>query len=58
MTLYEGRHTDLKNRINRHLKKLTGKDFDFYDNMSQNDFIELKTVLSDIHNVLTFKTTI
>ena len=60
MTHYDGRHTDLKNRINKHLKKLTkhDQDFDFYSAMTQNDLIELKTVLADINNVLTFKTTI
>ncbi len=60
MKYYEGRHADLKNRINKHLKKLTkqDKDFDFYSAMTQTDLIELKTVLADINNVLTFKTTI
>lgn len=58
MTHYDGRERDLKNRINKHLQKLTGKDIDFYSNMTQSDLIELKTVLADINNVLTFKTTI
>ncbi len=58
MTNYEGRNKDLKNRINTHLTKLTGERVDFYSKMTQLDFIELKTVLADIHNVLTFKTTI
>ncbi len=58
MTHYDGRHTDLKNRINKYLKKLTGQDLDFYSGMTQSDLIELKTVLADINNVLTFKTTL
>lgn len=58
MTHYDGRHIDLKNRINQHFKKLTGQDFDYYANMTQHDLIELKTVLSDVNNVLTFKTTL
>lgn len=58
MKYYEGRQLDLKNRINNHLKKLTGNDVDFYSGLTQKDLIELKTVLSDINNVLTFKTTI
>lgn len=60
MKHYEGRHIDLKNRINKHLKKLTkqNQDFDFYSAMTQTDLIELKNVLADINNVLTFKTTI
>ncbi len=57
-TQYNGRHNDLKNRINRHLKKLTGQNLDFYSKFKQDDLIELKTVLSDINNVLTFRTTI
>src|SRR2546430_1835494 len=58
MREYEGRHSDLKNRINSHLKKLTGQDIDFFSKLKQNDLIELKTVLADINNVLTFKMTI
>ena len=58
MTIYEGRQADLKNRVNNHLKKLTGQNLDFYSGMNQADLIELKTVLADIHNVLTFRTTI
>lgn len=58
MIFYEGRNSDLKKRVNNHLKKLTGKDIDFYSRMNQSDLIELKTVLADINNVLTFRTTI
>jgi hypothetical protein len=57
-TQYNGRKNDLKNRINSHLKKLTGQDLDFYSKFKQDDLIELKTVLADINNVLTFRTTI
>ncbi len=57
-THYNGRNNDLKNRINSHLKKLTGQDLDFYSKFNQEDLIELKTVLADINNVLTFRTTI
>lgn len=57
-THYIGRHNDLKGKINQHLKKLTGQDLDFYSKFEQEDLIELKTVLADIHNVLTFRTTI
>jgi len=58
MKHYEGRHTDLKNRVNIHLGKLTGKEIDFFSSMKQSDFMELKTVLADINNVLTLKMTI
>ena len=58
MENYIGRENDLKNRLNTHLQKLTGNKQDFYSNLSQSDLIELKTVLADINNVLTLKTTI
>ena len=58
MKNYDGRNINLKNRINEHLKKLTNIDYDFYSNMSQEVIIGLKSVLSDINNVLTFKLTI
>ena len=58
MKNYEGRHIDLKNRINTHLSKLTKIDSDYFSNLKQNDLIELKTVLADINNLLTFRTTI
>lgn len=57
-TQYTGRHNDLKGKINKHLKKLTGQDLDFYSKFNLEDLIELKTVLADINNVLTFRTTI
>ena len=60
MKNYDGRKADLKNRINSHLKKLSRQDsdFDFYSMMTQSDLIELKTVLADVNNVLTFKLTL
>ncbi len=58
MTQYQGRNIDLKDRINKHLSKLTGEERDFYSSMTQSDFIGLKTVLADINNVLTFQATI
>lgn len=58
MTNYEGRYTDLKNRVNKHFQKLTGQDVDFFSKLKQRDLIELKTVFADINNILTFKMTI
>lgn len=58
MKNYQGRQTELKNRINKHLGKLTGNDIDFFSSMEQSDLMELKTVLADINNVLTLKMTI
>ena len=58
MINYEGRHLNLKNRINTHLSILCKKGPDFYSALTQNELVELKSVLSDINNVLTFKTTI
>jgi hypothetical protein len=58
MKQYEGRHANLKNRVNKHLTKLTGQEIDFFSKLKQSDFIELKTALADINNVLTFNMTI
>jgi hypothetical protein len=58
MTKYEGRSADLKSRVNKHFKKITGQDRDFFSNLTQNDLMELKTVLADINNLLTFQMTI
>lgn len=55
MTNYEGRQQDLKTKLNRYLTKLTGQDKDYYQKA---DLVELKTVLSDINNVLTLKLTL
>jgi vesicle coat complex subunit len=57
MKQYQGRNIDLRNRINKHLGKLTGLDDDFYSRLSQSDLIELKTVYADINNLLTLKMT-
>lgn len=57
MKQYQGRNTDLKNRINSHLSKLTGIHKDYYSGLDSSDLLELKTVLADIHNVLTLKMT-
>lgn len=58
MENYDGRYLNLKTKINNHLKRLTNEDRDFYSEMTQDVIIELKTVLADINNVLTFKLTI
>jgi hypothetical protein len=58
MSLYIGRHTDLKNRLNTHLKKLTGLDNDFFSMLNQRDLLDLKTVLADVNNLLTLNMTI
>lgn len=58
MKNYEGRQLYLINRINKHLHKLTGGDFDFHTGVAQKDLIKLKMALADINNLLTFKTTI
>ena len=58
MKNYTGRNNELKNKINKHLCKLTGTEFDFYSQLKNDDILELKTVLSDIHNLLTLKLTL
>ena len=40
MKQYQGRHLDLKSRINKHLQKLTGQEeIDFFSKMKQSDLI-------------------
>lgn len=55
---YQGRLKDLKERLNKHLNRLTGLDKDFYSKLKKDDLIQLKTVLSDLNNVLTLKITV
>jgi len=55
---YQGRLKNLKERLNKHLNILTGQEKDFFTILKQKELIELKTALSDINNILTFKATI
>jgi len=57
MRNYIGRNIDLKNRLNSHLKKLTGFDKDYFSTLRQNDLLDLKSVLADINNLLTLQMT-
>lgn len=47
----------LQARINSHLSRITGIKKDYYQSLSISDIFELKTVLADINNTLTYKTT-
>lgn len=58
MKHYEGRQQDLKNKLNKHLTKLTGQEKDYYQALSQAELAELKTVLSDINNIFTLRLTL
>ena len=58
MTAFNLRSVQLKTKINAHLTKITGQPNDYYEKLSSSDIVELKNVLSDIHNLLTFKMTI
>ena len=57
MKNYIGRYSELKSKINNHLFKLTGVEVDYFSNLNQNDLLDLKTMLVDINNILTFKMT-
>ncbi|WP_080837098.1 hypothetical protein [Cohnella massiliensis] len=53
------RETELKERFNRFIAdKITGSNDDYYSRLSVEDFEDIKTTLKDIHNILTYKTTI
>lgn len=58
MDIYN-RDEQLKERLNRFLVKKMGlPEYDYYGNMTTNDFLELKSVLSDINNSFTLKVSI
>ncbi|WP_028987419.1 hypothetical protein [Thermicanus aegyptius] len=53
------RETELKEGFNRFIAdKITGSNNDYYSRLSVEDFEDIKTTLKDIHNILTYKTTI
>lgn len=53
------RESELKGRFNRFLtNKITGSSEDYYSRLTVEDFEEIKTTLKDIHNIITYKTTI
>lgn len=58
MTILNLRSVQLKTKLNAHLSKITGQPDDYYEKLSGSDIVEMKNVLSDIHNLLTFKMTI
>jgi len=58
MKNFIGRNAELKEKVNKHFQKLTHTETDFYTALKQEDILELKTVLSDINNLLTFKLTL
>jgi hypothetical protein len=53
------REAELKERFNRFIAdKITGTAEDYYSRLTVEDFEDIKTALKDIHNILTYKTTI
>ncbi|PEQ84662.1 hypothetical protein CN481_22090 [Bacillus sp. AFS006103] len=53
------RETELKYRFNQFIKsKVTGENKDYYSKLTIEDFVDIKTTLSDINNIITYKTTI
>ncbi|WP_435924469.1 hypothetical protein [Paenibacillus sp. DYY-L-2] len=59
MSLPYDREAELKERFNQFVaNKITGSDEDYYSRLSVEDFEDIKTTLKDIHNIITYKTTI
>jgi hypothetical protein len=53
------REAELKYRFNQFIKsKVTGENKDYYSKLTIEDFVDIKTTLSDINNIITYKTTI
>ena len=58
MKEYLGRRAVLKDKINRHLSSLTKIEKDYFSSLEEADLLKLKSVLTDINNVLTLKLTL
>lgn len=53
------REAELKEKFNQFItSKVTGVSEDYYSRLSGKDFEEIKTTLKDIHNIITYKTTV
>jgi hypothetical protein len=53
------RETELKEKFNQFIStKVTGEIKDYYSKLSVEDFVNIKATLSDINNIITYKTTI
>lgn len=58
MKNFVSRNEELKLKFNTHFRLITGIETDFYSALKNEDILELKTVLSDINNLLTYKLTL
>lgn len=59
MTQSYNREAELKERFNHFITdKITGSSEDYYSKLSVEDFEDIKTTLKDIHNIITYKTTV
>lgn len=59
MKIPYNREAELKDRFNRFIAdKITGNTEDYYSRLTVEDFEDIKTTLKDIHNIITYKTTI
>lgn len=59
MKIPYNRESELKERFNRFIAdKITGITEDYYSRLTVEDFEDIKSTLKDIHNIITYKTTI
>lgn len=59
MSLSYDKEAELKERFNQFIaNKITGSNEDYYSRLSVEDFEDIKTTLKDIHNIITYKTTV
>jgi hypothetical protein len=59
MNQYYDREAELREKFNQFItNKVTGVNDDYYSRLSVGDFEEIKTTLKDIHNIITYKTTV
>ncbi|OME71494.1 hypothetical protein BSK65_10665 [Paenibacillus odorifer] len=59
MSLFYNREIELRDRFNQFIAdKITGHSEDYYSKLTVEDFEDIKTTLRDIHNIITYRTTI
>jgi hypothetical protein len=52
------REIELQERFNNFIVKITGVELDYYSGLLTEDFVNIKTTLSDLNNIITYRTTI
>lgn len=54
----KSRSEELKEKLNAFFQDITRTDIDYYNKVTQNDLLKLKTTISDVNNILTLMLTL